>query len=81
MDGRMKVYILSISDEDGPEVVHASLDKTKLPEIIFRFGLEVTEDEMFKLKTLIEKDEITNERGTCLAKGWGGFQLHIVELE
>jgi len=81
------VYMISHYDEYGSDDVSASLSKDGLFKIInapsFFYSdesrLAVTE----KLKTLFElRDiELAGKQKHDLQKGWGGFQLHVVELD
>ena len=83
----VKVYILSTYQEHGAEQVKATLDPSKLPDMIRTFKNEhgpwkgepwpVEEVELKRLADAIAKDE-PGEYG--LSDGWGGYQLHIVEL-
>lgn len=74
----MKVYILSTYDEHGAENVKASLDKEKM--IAHIKGTDMTVDEMQVAMNAITEDEIISTNGLNLGSGWGGYQLHIVEL-
>jgi hypothetical protein len=87
------VYILSDHNESGAEHVVATLDPSKLPEMIERNWPNTSFNKAWKdeqraawlaeaIAALTEIDliEISAERGKPLHDGWGGIQLHIVEL-
>ena len=87
----MKVYLLSDHGEDGSEDVVATLDKSKvegLAEKYFgRYGMDKPQyasghpTMREALLGLLSLDLQTKENGTSLCYGWGGPQLHIIELE
>lgn len=90
----MKVYILNTYDEHGPEYIHATIKPQimfrVLTEQFFKDLKTVTNDKWLqelykdqkialeKMNELISKNELCSEN---LNAGWGGYQLHIVELE
>ena len=88
-----KVYLLSDYGEHGSENVIATLDRTKVPDLLQVFfghhhldyvgphgdgRLHPTAHE--KLAELLAAD-IPSKYGTNLSFGWGGVQLHIIELK
>lgn len=79
----MKAYLISRYDEYGSEDVRGTLDKSKVRELLVthpaRRNRPLEADYEAKLAELLEADEPVD--GTDLGHGWGGFQLHIVELE
>lgn len=85
----MKVYILSTYDEHGAENVRATIDKNEVADIAAKMYLELWKcnagrdrsEEFTKLSELLDADVLSGKNGTDLADGWGGMQLHIVELE
>ena len=80
----MKVYLISRYDEYGSEDVRATVDKDKVRELLRTHKLreeeDVPEDYDKTLSDLLAKDIATGQPNN-LGRGWGGFQLHIVELE
>ena len=75
----MKVYILSTHEEHGAEDVRATLDTLKLYEMLNDFA--PTSEERAKLAELVKANILNPDFGSSLGNGWGGVQLHIVELE
>jgi hypothetical protein len=79
----MKVYLISNYGEYGSEAVRATLDKSKVRELLATHpdmhGEPLPKDYEQSLKRMLEADELAD--GHDLGRGWGGFQLHIVELE
>lgn len=76
-----RVYIISIYEEDGAEGVRATLDKTKVESLLVThpiLGKDQCAEEITHLRDFLEKDVPGK---FDLSRGWGGFQLHIVELE
>ena len=78
----MKVYILSTYDEYGAEDVRATLDKSKVEALLQSHPRlsALTDYPIKKLRALLEVD-CCDVKGTDITEGWGGFKLHIVELE
>jgi hypothetical protein len=78
----MKVYLISCYGEHGSEDVKATLDKTKVRDLLITHpemrGEPLDDEYEQSLKRLLEADEPTE---SDLGRGWGGFQLHIIELE
>lgn len=89
----MRVYTLSIHNEDGAEELVATLDKTKLHQMCKdnyhnvksewseetkKYISQNNKDELDKLTKVLEKDELGKYN---ISKGWGGIQVHIVELQ
>lgn len=74
----MKVYILSTYQEHGAEDVTATLDPSKLEGLLHGYPYEVKESELDRLRTVVAADEIGDH---WLSAGWGGFTLHIIELD
>lgn len=84
----MKVYLISTYNEYGAEEVRATIDKAKVESLLLTHPtyikiqpnqFEEEEHPIERLKYTLEKDEVID--GLDLTSGWGGFQLHIVELE
>ena len=78
-----KVYLISLYDEYGSEQVRATLDLSRVRELLDthperRKGPLPKEYEK-NLTELLGKNEAGGPWN--LGHGWGGFQLHIVELE
>ena len=73
----MRVYILSAHDEYGAEMVRATLDPTKLTQ----FVLDEWVHERARMAEVLAQGELHWKRGAKLSNGWGGLQLHIVELD
>lgn len=74
-----KVYLLSDYNEYGSENVVGTMDKSKVMELMksnFSFWSEDNSDEL--IKTLNE--DVASTMPYTLGKGWGGVQLHIIEL-
>lgn len=82
----MRVYILSDYEEHGAENVRATIDKNKVVEL-FENLVSKWEDVNYatkcraKLNQLLENNILTTQCGKDLGDGWGGLQLHIIELE
>ena len=79
----MKVYILSTYQEDGAEDVQATLDKSKITQLLKNLSVKYDgpmDFEEEKLKVVLENDQ-SNQLGHKLSDGWGGVMLHIIELE
>ena len=86
-----KVYILSDYGEYGSEHVVATLDKSKVELLAEKYWGCVDLDRLQyasghptareELLGLLEADTANKESGIDLFFGWGGVQLHIVELE
>ena len=78
----MKVYIISTYEEHSAENCRATLDKSKVMELLTTHP-EYDESrgygETVKLAKLLEAD--TPDGMVGLTDGWGGFTLHIIELE
>ena len=81
----MRVYILSVYEEYGAEQVKATLDPTKLSAMLREFRhpwkdqpVEVPESVFEALTEVLAEDRLVDGRN--LSEGWGGWQLHIVEL-
>lgn len=78
----MRVYIISWYEENGAQGVRATLDKNKVSELVSTHPEHrhpLSKEYELTLKSLLEADAPID--GQDLGKGWGGFQLHIVELE
>lgn len=87
--GPSYVYILSRYQEDGAEDVKATLNREHLPALLESYGDWVHEDTRKGLANLLEMSDASlaarygNDKGShghSLEHGWGGFQLHVVEL-
>ena len=88
----MKVYLLSDHGESGSEHVVATLDKSKVEGLAEKYfgGYGMDRPQYAsghptmreKLLELLKIDMQTEDRdGRKLCYGWGGPQLHIIELE
>jgi len=87
------VYILSDYNEYGAENVTATLDRAKLetvmrkswPDAGFPYGglNEWLAEAAAKMAELLQKSdaELASVDGHNLHRGWGGMQLHVVELK
>ena len=76
----MKIYIVSTYGEYGAENVQATLDKSKVKELVSNLQLfNLGETEIATLDNLLELDEC-DPNGNDITDGWGGIQLHIVEV-
>lgn len=76
-----KVYLLSDYKEYGSENMAGTMDKSKVIELLtnnFNYISDKTEY-CEKLEILLEED-ISSKDPVDLGKGWGGVQLHIIEL-
>lgn len=92
-----KVFMLSHYDEYGAEDVRITEDKEMIPELIKEMCLlGITEEHKLydrvlegvgeaisNLESLGDLDglDFTEEKGHDLQRGWGGVQLHILELK
>lgn len=82
----MRVYLLSLYGENGAEEVVATLDKSKVETmlVVHNHWSQCTEPYkeacLNRLRELLASDELLPD-GCDLGDGWGGFELHIVELE
>ena len=89
--GEMRVYILSVYEEHGAEEVVATLDKSHVEIMMDKYfstcGLDETDGPKLgefratPRETLrrVLKEDTTGKFN--LQDGWGGIQLHVVELE
>ena len=81
----MKVYIVSTYHENGAEDVRATLDKDKIRGLIETHQLygkgemNIIEDKWKILEEIIGSGETYD--GFDVSGEWGGYQVHIVELE
>lgn len=80
----MKVYILSSYEEHGAFHVVATLDRDKIIPLIQKFS-DLFPDEILReaVNTVIKYLNLPEPEGGAmgdLTKGWGGIQLHVVEL-
>jgi hypothetical protein len=79
----VRVYILSDHGEYGAENVFATLDKDSVPALLdgmMEPNYMLRETCLANLKELLESGELHAESGENLSPGWGGYQLHVVEL-
>jgi hypothetical protein len=77
-----KVYMISCYDEDGSTDVRATLDKGKVRGLLEthpELHSGISEEYDKRLTELLAADKPVD--GADLGRGWGGFQLHIIELE
>lgn len=70
-----RVYLLSVYEEHGAEDVRATTDISRLPAMLAEMGYESP-----RLEKLLATGEIY-KNGQNLCIGWGGPQLHVIELE
>ena len=89
----MKVYLLSTYEEYGAENVQATLDPAKLPAMIAAHYddwalavphlVELRDEAIAALAKLVHEGlpDTAATDGIALHEGWGGMQLHIVELQ
>jgi hypothetical protein len=87
----MNAYIVSTYDEHGAEDVAVTLDKCKVVEMLSSYkrtlGYEVDNNELIKLHELLDDEEVIGKlevkrtSGRNISGGWGGFMLHIVEVD
>lgn len=82
----MKVYILSTFQEDGAEEVKATLYKSHVIDMFKSYNMDpnskflARDDEVVEIEKLLEIDK-PNPSGYSIGKGWGGYMLHIIELD
>ena len=76
----MKVYLLNTYQEDGPEDIRATLDRASVEKLLVTHPYYQLCTEEYKAKSLKKLREILDDGGD-LGTGWGGFQLHIIDLE
>ena len=89
----MRVYLLSTYGEHGAEDVRATLDPSYLPVMLEKYFSDAEwakhperRDAASKeaheglRRGLLEDGEPSSE-GRNLQDGWGGIQLHIIEVE
>lgn len=91
-----KVYMLSTYGEDGAENVRATLDRDNLIGMIngwdmgksrwpaddlAKWKAEAVEGLAKALAALDANPTQGSAEGTNLQSGWGGMQIHVVELE
>ena len=87
--GETRVYILSVYEEHGAEEVVATLDKSHVEVMMDKYfpiyGIDESSRHMEgratpreALRRVLRKDTIGKFN---LQSGWGGIQLHVVELE
>lgn len=72
----MRIYLVSHYDEDGADDVRATADRSKVEGIVRTYWPDNREDEVNKVREVIDTLGKHN-----LSHGWGGIQLHVVELE
>jgi hypothetical protein len=83
------VYLLSHYSEHGSENVKATLDRDKLPTLLDRLLAEMgwggAADEYLaglrRLLTQTDVDLAADPLPNDLTDGWGGIQLHVVEVD
>lgn len=80
----MRVYLLSTYEEHGADNVMATLDPAELPAMLRRIGnhfaAQVLDGSLGTLTDVLARGELITD-GVDLTGGWGGVQLHIVELQ
>jgi len=76
----VKVYILSSYREDGAEDVHATLHKDRVRDVLIGAMGPLDFEYDLNLARFLNEDAPSRD-AKDLGKGWGGWQLHIVELE
>jgi hypothetical protein len=76
------VYILSTYQENGAENVIATLDRTKLHGLLTSYFKPLAHEHE-RLAELMagNDDELSKTDGHYLSNGWGGIELHVVELK
>lgn len=78
----MKAYILSNYDEHGAEDVHVTTNKDHVIDMAKKhFPDFLVAEELDRLNYLLETNDVIQVKGMDLGRGWGGLQLHIVEIE
>lgn len=83
----MRVYLLSTHEEDGALGVRATLNRDHVMPMLESY-LELWKDAptycaqcRAELARVLAADELIYESAHTLGCGWGGLQVHIVELE
>lgn len=74
----MRVYLLSDYGEHGSCHVVATVDITKLPGLLTEKFPYWAEEAMPQLRELLLEDAPIDGRDLLI--GWGGVQLHVIEL-
>ena len=80
------VYVLSDHGEDGAENMDATLDRSCLVWMVAQNWADCDaswiERTQGGLLPWLEKsdEELATEDGCACGEGWGGMQLHVVEL-
>jgi hypothetical protein len=85
------VYLLGTYDEHGSDGIKATLDRSRLPDILAsaKWDGDDLSDEQAELAKLLDRPDAELWRsgggyaGSThdLSQGWGGWQLHVVPLE
>lgn len=76
----MKVYLLSDYEENGSTNMVGTNDKDKVMDLMKSCFAWAYDEDSEELKKLLEEDKPSCSPYT-LGKGWGGVQLHIIELQ
>jgi hypothetical protein len=78
-----RVYILSVHDEYGAENVSATLDPSRLPRMASRYTKSDAELAVLvaKIEAVVAGGAVHSSMGESLQLGWGGLQLHVVDLD
>ena len=80
------VYIMNTYEEHGPDDMYATLDPSNLPAMLEEYGLPNSDGpgrELMKerraLARFMSGNPLEDIRGG-LSDGWGGIQVHMIEL-
>lgn len=81
----MYIYIVSTHGEYGAENVRATCDKSKVAALLSPDNHDLSDEKGILEEVLkLSSRELARESfatGIALSKGWGGFQLHVTELD
>lgn len=76
----VKVYLLSDYNEHGSENMIGTTDKSKVMQLMKDNFSFFNQQDVDELEWLLEKDKPSKDPDN-LSNGWGGIQLHILELK
>jgi hypothetical protein len=76
----MRIYLLTTYEEHGATEITGTTDPTKLPEILVNY----TADDNWNREALADLERALGQMKTGdwkLGRGWGGVNLHILDIE
>jgi hypothetical protein len=76
-----RVYILSLHEEHGAEDVRATLDPSKLADMAKASPYSANDEELKAIADIVAEGKVHARSGGPVSNGWGGIQLHVVDLQ